>query len=274
MLISSQKTKAHSLGRKGFTLIELLVVIAIIAILAAILFPVFAKAREKARQISCLSNEKQLALGFTQYTEDNDELLPGAASGAGGATLTGVNGYGWVRYTTFGSGTATPPVFDVTQGSIYPYVKSKGVYVCPDDSIGQKSGDSYAINGCIDADGTTGTPSDGSATPNPRPGKSLAVFDNPSSIMMLSEEDSTDSNRTSGSTNDAYLSFFTPDNISLRHTNGINVVYLDGHAKYAHLPTVHTKTDPKDQLAILETGDYPNNNSTSASPVAPACPGG
>jgi prepilin-type N-terminal cleavage/methylation domain-containing protein/prepilin-type processing-associated H-X9-DG protein len=62
--------------RKGFTLIELLVVIAIIAILAAILFPVFAKAREKARQTSCLANVKQLILGAMQYAQDYDERLP------------------------------------------------------------------------------------------------------------------------------------------------------------------------------------------------------
>jgi prepilin-type N-terminal cleavage/methylation domain-containing protein len=61
---------------RGFTLIELLVVIAIIAILAAILFPVFAKAREKARQTSCLSNLKQLSLAILQYTNDNNETYP------------------------------------------------------------------------------------------------------------------------------------------------------------------------------------------------------
>ncbi len=64
--------------RKGFTLIELLVVIAIIAILAAILFPVFAKAREKARQTSCLNNVKQIALGILMYAQDYDEMLPRA----------------------------------------------------------------------------------------------------------------------------------------------------------------------------------------------------
>ncbi|MEO7718839.1 MAG: DUF1559 domain-containing protein [Capsulimonas sp.] len=92
--------------KKGFTLIELLVVIAIIAILAAILFPVFAKAREKARQISCASNMKQLALGLIQYNQDNDESMP---------TTNIIWGGGWT-------------------GEIYPYIKSKGVYACPDDS--------------------------------------------------------------------------------------------------------------------------------------------
>ena len=71
-MITKRRGRAASTA-PGFTLIELLVVIAIIAILAAILFPVFAKAREKARQISCASNEKQLGLAFIQYTQDNDE---------------------------------------------------------------------------------------------------------------------------------------------------------------------------------------------------------
>ncbi|HEY3376455.1 MAG TPA: DUF1559 domain-containing protein, partial [Armatimonadota bacterium] len=63
--------------KKGFTLIELLVVIAIIAILAAILFPVFGKAREKARMTQCMSNQKQIALAITMYTQENDETMPG-----------------------------------------------------------------------------------------------------------------------------------------------------------------------------------------------------
>jgi len=114
----------------AFTLIELLVVIAIIAILAAILFPVFAKVREKARQTSCLSNEKQLGLGFAQYTQDNDESFPPATNRQVG--LPGV-GYGW-------------------GARIYPYVKSVQVYKCPDDGsyFGYPNVVSYAFNVCLD----------------------------------------------------------------------------------------------------------------------------
>src|SRR5665811_2289537 len=107
--------------RRGFTLIELLVVIAIIAILAAILFPVFAKAREKARQTACLSNMKQLGLGFIQYIQDNDSVYP----------------------CTNGNPNTTLPSWDA---QIYPYVKSTGVYKCPDDptqASGTKSTMSY-----------------------------------------------------------------------------------------------------------------------------------
>ncbi|MEI6521791.1 MAG: prepilin-type N-terminal cleavage/methylation domain-containing protein, partial [bacterium] len=66
--------------QRGFTLIELLVVIAIIAILAAILFPVFARAREKARQSTCTSNQRQIAASITMYTQDHEEILPEAAT--------------------------------------------------------------------------------------------------------------------------------------------------------------------------------------------------
>jgi len=113
--------------RKGFTLIELLVVIAIIAILAAILFPVFAQAREKARQISCASNMKQLALGIIMYVQDSDELFPESYDGRNTAACA-ADGSGWCPADTVGN--------NKWQGRIAPYLKSVGVFGCPDDADG------------------------------------------------------------------------------------------------------------------------------------------
>lgn len=103
--------------RRGFTLIELLVVIAIIAILAAILFPVFAKAREKARQTTCLSNIKQLSLAYLQYAQDYDERFP--------------NSY-WpgVALPSRLWGT-TPTAFMFGPELVYPYIKNSQAYICP-----------------------------------------------------------------------------------------------------------------------------------------------
>jgi prepilin-type N-terminal cleavage/methylation domain-containing protein/prepilin-type processing-associated H-X9-DG protein len=101
----------------GFTLIELLVVIAIIAILAAILFPVFAKVREKARQTQCLSNMKQINLGMMQYLEDYDETWPDTVIGLSPA---GLYNFPYTTQNTWAF-------------AIYPYVKNKAVYTCPDD---------------------------------------------------------------------------------------------------------------------------------------------
>jgi prepilin-type N-terminal cleavage/methylation domain-containing protein/prepilin-type processing-associated H-X9-DG protein len=102
--------------KTGFTLIELLVVIAIIAILAAILFPVFAQAREKARAISCLSNTKQIGLGLAMYTQDYDELMPAAF-----ASVNPVNN-GTINVITY-------------ENQITPYIKNKQIFICPSDGL-------------------------------------------------------------------------------------------------------------------------------------------
>ena len=110
-------THTQKPAQRGFTLIELLVVIAIIAILAAILFPVFQKVRENARRASCQSNLKQLGLALVQYTQDYDEQYPA----------------GYTCDSTFNI------FYSTWDQSIFPYVKSNQVFVCPDDSVGRLS---------------------------------------------------------------------------------------------------------------------------------------
>jgi prepilin-type N-terminal cleavage/methylation domain-containing protein/prepilin-type processing-associated H-X9-DG protein len=97
--------------KRAFTLIELLVVIAIIAILAAILFPVFARAREKARQSSCLSNVKQIGLAFQQYVQDYDERWP-------------------LMYWSSGAGRWEPYPY-YWGGELAPYIKNTQIFLCP-----------------------------------------------------------------------------------------------------------------------------------------------
>lgn len=110
--------------RTGFTLIELLVVIAIVAILASILFPVFGRARENARRSACMSNMKQLGLGFLQYAQDNDEFFPFSWK-SGMAYSSGAMGWG---------------------GRIYSYVRNTDVYRCPSDGKQVLGKVSYSSN--------------------------------------------------------------------------------------------------------------------------------
>lgn len=97
--------------RNGFTLIELLVVLAIIGLLTALIFPVFAKVREKGRQTVCLSNERQIGLAVLQYAADNDDTFP---LGNGSSGRVGASATGWAA-------------------QCFPYVKNRTVYHCPDD---------------------------------------------------------------------------------------------------------------------------------------------
>ncbi len=225
--------------RRGFTLIELLVVIAIIAILAAILFPVFQKVRENARRSACLSNEKQIGLAIIQYNQDFDEKFPCATAAQllinPAATDTGYPN-GWANM-------------------IYPYVKSTGLYACPDDGAsGTKV--SYSMNYYIWNHG------DGQKLNG---GVGLAQLTAPASIVLLYEGGSRDPKLgqvadpslplVATNTNLAGNSDWDTNNASqlaIWHDNSptqaANYLATDGHAKYLRLPNVswhNSGTAPK-----------------------------
>ena len=118
-------------GRAAFTLIELLVVIAIIAILAAMLLPALSAAKEKARTIQCLNDMKQITVAWTVYIGDNNDWLPkNWVNGSGGQSPLG----SWVTGDVNGLPGETN-VADIMNGTLYPYVKSLTVYICPDEVL-------------------------------------------------------------------------------------------------------------------------------------------
>jgi prepilin-type N-terminal cleavage/methylation domain-containing protein/prepilin-type processing-associated H-X9-DG protein len=188
---------------RGFTLIELLVVIAIIAILAAILFPVFAQAREKARQTSCLGNMKQLSTAFHMYLDDNDGTLPAAAP-----FPSHDNRGNWVGMTLWGQAATDKYPMLPEKGSLWPYVRDAAVYLCPSATDpGLRL--SYSMNcqlQCAQESDMMGT---------------KAGMTN--LILLLDES------QDKIPLNDGY---FCGDDLSAAHVGGANLGFADGHAKW------------------------------------------
>jgi prepilin-type N-terminal cleavage/methylation domain-containing protein/prepilin-type processing-associated H-X9-DG protein len=218
---------------RAFTLIELLVVIAIIAILAAILFPVFAQAREKARTISCLSNTRQLGMAVQMYVQDYDETF--FSQPWPGGCPTSETGY-------FLDDPTQPTQHWATL--VYPYVKSAGIFDCPSFQ-GTTYTASYSLWTC-------GDPAKKRIVPFSEYGlnedaiasaRSLASFDEPASIGLIVDNNYIYSgspvcvaDATNASTGKNYFiesRDFEWYNGKPRHTGGMNFTYVDGHAKYA-----------------------------------------
>ena len=234
--------------RYGFTLIELLVVIAIIAILAAILFPVFAQAREKARQTSCLSNIKQIGTAMQLYVDDWEETLPPLAI-TGSTQWNNVenkgSGYPGKKYATYswlanpykgwpynsGDGIAT----GVTQwgikyyytwmDSIFPYVKNINIYHCPS---GLKDSASYGANYFICGMGTVG-----SANLSELKNTSDKVFVCATTVNKYNWASTSPGFCTHVGTNPNVMSETNTTTYDLcsRHNENYNICFCDGHAK-------------------------------------------
>ena len=242
----------HRGERRGFTLIELLVVIAIIAILAAILFPVFTKARERARVTKCLSNMSQLGRAMIMYSDDNKGVLP----------TPGWSG-DWPNWAG-----CRPPTASIVMprtawvypeaGQIWQYVKAEKIFICPQDlkratnpvhgwspppgKTSKQMPLSYSMNGRFHSPGNN--------LPGPIKIDSLSGQD-PAKVMLLIQEarnpDDTDPRVDSAGMNDSVYDS-SPGNGQDRpnhvHYDGTDVCYLDGHVrwkKYEDLNKEHTR---------------------------------
>lgn len=226
-------------NRLGFTLIELLVVIAIIAILAAILFPVFAQAREKARQTSCLSNCKQIGLGIGMYIQDNDGTVfncpyPGPSAGVYTPTLT-------IFWTE----------------AVMPYIKNQQIFTCPSNSGTTGTANyppvNYKIQYGLNERILGRYPWDPGTVTAP---VNEAALQRPAELGIISDT-WTDPGGTYGqiwssfgcgvdTNNDGKKEWYwcssNPKtavwNYGVpRHSGGINVVFFDGHAKFSGPPS-------------------------------------
>jgi prepilin-type N-terminal cleavage/methylation domain-containing protein/prepilin-type processing-associated H-X9-DG protein len=279
----------------GFTLIELLVVIAIIAILAAILFPVFAQAREKARQTSCLSNTKQIGLGMMMYVQDYDETWPRAQYNVDPGLVPGAP-------ATSNTGTAfASSGFEVTAGGqqfnhfkwygwLFPYTKNIQIFNCPSrtplKTTWEKGGqitNAYALNLSVTGfSATTAAFPDrinssfqgGSLAGTSRPADQVLVMENFRSTLSSALQPgaaATDpgvawphANRELWAT---LLTVGVPaqgvaPRDSAPHNEGMNIAYCDGHAKWMKASQFLNNCPPR--TAGIDPKGYYNPGTSSA----------
>jgi prepilin-type N-terminal cleavage/methylation domain-containing protein/prepilin-type processing-associated H-X9-DG protein len=210
---------------RGFTLIELLVVIAIIAILAAILFPVFARAREAARATTCRSNLKQVSTAMMMYVQDYDEtMINGPTSGEGG--LCGTGGIHGVQLGTWSGGI---PMYGFWNARALPYIKNEQVFRCPSES------NPHRWSPCNNGPIANGAYYWGDYGLNQYAyDQSLAVFASPATTAMVVEAraqyNRQNCNQPTGHCcgGETYQGMQVP---RVRHSETHNVAFMDGHVK-------------------------------------------
>ena len=159
-----------------------------------------------------------------QYTQDYDERLPNVQHGDDSAVAA--PNVSWNYFTGVAIQSAVNTL-DMNRSSLQPYLKSAQIFVCPSDTLGQTSGDSYAGNECAFNASIAGT---SPATASFASGKSLVAFDDTARYMLLAEETTGADASIQGSTDDGYLTI--GNFISGRHFDGSNVAFLDGHVKF------------------------------------------
>jgi prepilin-type N-terminal cleavage/methylation domain-containing protein/prepilin-type processing-associated H-X9-DG protein len=231
--------------RKAFTLIELLVVIAIIAILAAILFPVFARARENARRASCISNLKQFGLAMMQYTQDYDETYPINSWVCGTNPCLGV----------YESGTTVTILWYY---ALTPYIKNYQIYNCPsatqsyqnvrsDGNVTYSSASNYGWNTYA----TGSTYPDDLFTPFNK--ASMASIDDPSGTLMMTESTYY---RVGGYPHIGQANIDNEGQVQERHFDGASVGFADGHVKWMkRSKLIYTVGDPVPGIWTPKSGD-------------------